>query len=233
MIGRVESAVRVGKDGQVGTIESREHPRNGGRQLGRGKALSVEEAKVLRRGVAGEAARALQSGGWLGVRDQVLVELVLATGLRRAEVAGLDVEDLHLAGRDAEGWFLVVRCGKGGRRREVPVGSRVRGLVRGFLKWRREREGCEASGPLFRSERGGRLTPNGVWRIWKGACRRAGVGRRGLGVHGGRHRFALDCLDQGASLLDVQGLLGHADLRTTQVYVQAPWCRRVAVVAGL
>jgi len=231
MMGRADGGVGCEQVGKVGT--GGQGDRRKCQRLERGKALTVEEAKLLRRGVAGEAARAQQSGGWVAVRNQVLVELVLATGLRRAEVAGLDVEDLQVGGGDPEGWYLVVRCGKGGKRREVPLGRRVRGMVRGYLRWRQAREGVVPGGPLFVSERSGRLSPNGVWRIFKGCCRRCGVSRRGLGVHGGRHRFALDCLDQGASLLDVQALLGHDRLNTTYVYVRTPWDRRVRVVQGL
>lgn len=141
-----------------------------------------------------------------GTRDRAVLELLYATGIRVAELAGLQVEDVDLR----EGAVRVT--GKGGKERIVPVGRKAVEALRVYLA-----ERTEGSGPLFRNRWGGRLTVRSLHRIVGARARAAGLSRR-VTPHTLRHTFATHLLDAGADLRLIQELLGHARLGTTQKY---------------
>jgi integrase/recombinase XerC len=141
-----------------------------------------------------------------GARDRALLELFYASGVRVAELAGLDLEDVELR----EGTARVL--GKGGKERMVPIGRQAVLALRAYLG---PREGT--TGPLFLNERGGRLTVRSLHRIVRARARAAGIQRR-VTPHTLRHTFATHLLDAGADLRLIQELLGHARLGTTQKY---------------
>jgi integrase/recombinase XerC len=153
-----------------------------------------------------------------GVRDRAILELFYATGIRVAELAGLDVEDLDLR----EGAVRVL--GKGRKERIVPVGRKAVEALRAYLA----REGERASGPVFLNGRGGRLTVRSVHRIVRARARAAGLHRR-VSPHTLRHTFATHLLDAGADLRLIQELLGHARLGTTQKYTHVSTDRLMKV----
>lgn len=174
--------------------------------------LSVAEAdRLLERAAAraegtapGPDDRAAQA---IGLRDQAIVELLYASGLRVGELCGLDDADVDLS-RQA----CLVR-GKGGRQRVVPFHATATGILG---RYRREGRpvlaGAEATSAFFLGRRGGRLDPREVRR------RLLLVSPRPTHPHALRHSFATHLLDGGADLRVVQELLGHASIRTTQVY---------------
>jgi integrase/recombinase XerC len=139
-------------------------------------------------------------------RDRAILEVLYATGVRVAELAGLDLEDTDLG----EGSVRVL--GKGRKERMVPLGSKAVDAVRAYLGGR---EGSR--GPLFRNARGGRLTVRSLHRIVRDRARAAGLAGR-VTPHTLRHTFATHLLDAGADLRLIQELLGHARLATTQRY---------------
>jgi integrase/recombinase XerC len=141
-----------------------------------------------------------------GARDRAALELFYASGIRVAELAGLDVQDVDLR----EGSARVL--GKGGKERMVPIGRPAILALRGYLG---NREGT--SGPLFVNERGGRLTVRTLHRLVRARARAVGLQRR-VSPHTLRHTFATHLLDAGADLRLIQELLGHARLGTTQKY---------------
>jgi integrase/recombinase XerC len=145
-------------------------------------------------------------------RDLAILELFYSTGIRLAELCGVNLEDLDLLSDQVK-----VR-GKGRKERIVPVGSRAVLALRRYLNTRdpvvaRPRTDRRA---VFVSRRGRRLAPRGVQRIVHALL--AGIGGDGLRVHSLRHTFATHMLDAGADLRAVQELLGHASLSTTQIY---------------
>jgi integrase/recombinase XerC len=145
-------------------------------------------------------------------RDLAMLELFYTSGIRLAELSGLNVEDLDLLSDQVK-----VR-GKGRKERIVPVGSRAVLALRRYLQ-HRESLVAKIRGDrraLFVSSRGKRLAPRGVQRIMHGMF--DAIGGDGLRVHSLRHTFATHMLDAGADLRAVQELLGHASLSTTQVY---------------
>ncbi len=141
-----------------------------------------------------------------GPRDRALLETLYATGVRVAELAGLDVGDVDLR----EGGVRVL--GKGGKERVVPLGRQAIGALESYLGPRRD-----GQGPVFRNRRGGRLTVRSIHRIVGARARTAGLAGR-VTPHTMRHTFATHLLDAGADLRLIQELLGHARLATTQKY---------------
>ena len=143
-------------------------------------------------------------------RDRAILELFYSSGLRLAELSGLDLGDLDLA--DA-----VVRVmGKGAKTRIVPIGGHAREAV---LAWLNVRSACarESEQALFVNRSGTRLGARAIQQrvaVW---AQRQGLGRR-VHPHMLRHSFASHVLESSSDLRAVQELLGHADISTTQVY---------------
>lgn len=150
----------------------------------------------------------------LGVRDQAMLELLYATGLRVSELLDLTVSSVNL-----DLGFLICR-GKGGKQRLVPIGGPARKKVLDYLDTARPRlrRGRENS-LLFLNRRGGRLSRQSFWRILKQYARAVHLEGK-IGPHSLRHSFATHLLEGGADLRVVQQLLGHADINTTQIYTQ-------------
>jgi integrase/recombinase XerD len=131
-------------------------------------------------------------------RDRLLVELDVKTGLRRAEMANLEARDVH-----AE--FIVVRSGKGGKDRVIPLAPTIAQKLNAFVK------GIEPNEKVFK------LTAPSISMKIKNFARKAGL--EDFHAHSIRHKFAIDLLERGADLKVVQELLGHENLSTTQVYL--------------
>src|SRR5262245_59716978 len=141
-----------------------------------------------------------------GRRDQAILELFYATGIRVAECCALDHGDLD------RGQGVVRVLGKGGREREVPVGQVALEALDAYHAATGARHG-----PLFTNLRGGRLTARSVHRLVRELAGAAGLERR-VTPHTLRHSFATHMLGEGADLRLIQELLGHRRLSTTQRY---------------
>jgi integrase/recombinase XerC len=170
--------------------------------------LDRERTEALFAAVEARAAGGDHGGG----RDLAIMELFYSSGLRLAELTGLNLLDLDLLSDQVR-----VR-GKGRKERLVPVGSRASRALRNYLA---EREavarlpGADRQA-VFVGRRGRRLSARTVQRIVHRALET--VGGDGLRTHSLRHTFATHLLDAGADLRAVQELLGHASLSTTQIY---------------
>ena len=147
-----------------------------------------------------------------GMRDRAILELLYGSGLRISELTGLDVDDLDLE----EGSVRVL--GKGGKEREVPLGSFGRDAVGAYLIRGRPALATDGSrGAVFLNARGGRLSRQSCARILGRYVRLAGIEGR-VTLHTLRHSFATHLLEGGADVRVVQELLGHASVATTQIY---------------
>lgn len=151
----------------------------------------------------------------LGVRDGAILELLYGAGLRISELVALDVDDV-----DIDSGTVLVRSGKGGKGRRVPVGKAARKAVGAYLTTVRPelaRRSPRSGGALFLNARGARISRQGCWKALKAHAHRAGIGDQ-VSPHTLRHSFATHLLDAGADIRVVQELLGHASVATTQVY---------------
>ena len=148
-----------------------------------------------------------------GCRDKAMLELLYATGIRASELINLNIKDLNL-----RSGVLYCRGSKGVRSSPVYPSAvvavsdyiyRMRGLI----------TVPESGNALFVNLNGGRLTRQGFWKIVKGYATEAGITKE-ITPHTLRHSFALHLLENGASVKDIQTMMGHADISSTQVYVQ-------------
>lgn len=191
------------------------------------KCLTPQEVGRLRRAVKKHELAALESGARTPVRDRLVVELALATGLRVMEIVQLRCGDL-LLGHDSDA--LIVRQGKGGRRRLVRFSSEFANLCRVHLLWKEGAgEPMDPEAPiLMSSNTGGPLTTRAVQKAFKRCAARAGLPPR-YSIHCLRHTYACALYKaSGYNLRLVQKQLGHARIATTQVYadVMDPDVRR-------
>ena len=158
------------------------------------------------------AKTALQ--GRQAVRDQAMLCLMVYAGLREGEVVSLDHSDVELSERKGR---VIVRLGKGGKRREVPLNAEAR---RALARW--IDLGVTQEGAFFVGKSAGeRLTTRSVERSIKRIGLLAGI--ETLSTHVLRHTCAKRMLDAGVPLTVVSRILGHARLETTARYVQPGW----------
>ena len=150
----------------------------------------------------------------VALRDQAMLELLYATGLRVTELVSLDLDSISLHAQR-----LCVRCvGKGARERTIPVRKQALRTLASYLSNGRQNLVRNEKEPaLFVNRRGDRLTRQGFWVILKGYAREAGIE---VTPHTLRHSFATHKLRGGTSLRTLQELLGHANISTTRVYTQ-------------
>jgi len=149
----------------------------------------------------------------LGLRDRAILETLYATGMRRMEAANLDVGDLDRARS-----VVLVRKGKGGKDRLVPLGAQALGWIERYLEKCRPLLEVSASEPaLFLSGYGGRMNPNYLGNWVRKTIDRARLDKTGS-CHLFRHACATHLLENGADIRFIQQLLGHARLDTTQIY---------------
>lgn len=177
------------------------------------RAMSEQQIAALlaepgKRGAATEA-----------VRDQAMLWVLYSTGMRVSELVSLDLADIDLDSRS-------IRCtGKQGRTRMIPLDDRARLSLAAYMDGGREAIARGRDVPaLFLNHRGNRLTRQGFWLILKKYADDAGVHE--VTPHTLRHSFATHQLNQGRDLSDVQRILGHVSIATTQVY------QRVATEMG-
>ena len=144
-----------------------------------------------------------------GCRDNAIVEVLYSTGLRVSELVSLRIDNLFFG----EGYIRVV--GKGDKQRLVPIGSAARDKIQLYMELRRPKRSSEAT--LFLNNRGEPLTRVMVFNIIKQTARLAGV-EKNISPHTLRHSYATHLLEGGANIRQVQELLGHESITTTEVY---------------
>lgn len=190
-----------------GTLEGNPTSNVSAPRVGRSlpKALAIEDVDRL-------LAAPSQVHTPEATRDQAMLELLYASGMRVSELLSLDLEDISIE-------TGTVRCfGKGGKERVVPIHNQAAESVRFYIEEVRPGLlGAKPTSALFLNRRGNRLTRQGFWFILKGYCKKAGLDDK-ITPHTLRHSFATHLLHGGAPLRHVQELLGHSSVNTTQVY---------------
>ncbi len=150
-----------------------------------------------------------------------MLELLYATGCRASELSHLRVQDLHLA----ESFCMCE--GKGNKQRLTPLGRAAKEALQQYLEHERPLLAAAASTSppwLLLSRRGRRLRREAIWELVKKYAVRAGVPAT-ISPHTLRHSFATHLLAGGADLRQVQEMLGHASIQTTQIYTHVDQSR--------
>jgi integrase/recombinase XerC len=163
----------------------------------------------------------------LGLRDLAIIEVLYSCGIRVAELAGLNINDIDFSG------CLIKVLGKGNKERLVPIGKKALEALRNYLdavvSLRKKTQDLSAKAvPVFINNRGGRLTTRSVGSIIKKYALACGL-ITDISPHSLRHTFATHLLDGGADLRSVQEMLGHMSLSTTQKYTHVSMDRLMAV----
>jgi integrase/recombinase XerD len=154
-------------------------------------------------------------------RDRAMLELLYATGCRVSELSNMRPRDVHLDER------YCLCHGKGDKQRVVPLGRQAVVAVEAYLQHERQKLVERRETPsqfLLLSSRGGRLRRERIWELIKLYAKVAGCAAE-LSPHSLRHSFATHLLAGGADLRQVQEMLGHASIATTQIYTHVDHSR--------
>lgn len=165
------------------------------------QALSPEQASKL---------VAIEEDSWLAVRDRAVLELFYSSGLRLAELVGLNIDALDMQNG------TVTVTGKGNKTRIVPMGSHAINAIQAWLSLRSLIQQAAANA-LFTNQKGGRLTSRAIQYRLKQWAIKQGI-NSDVHPHMLRHSFASHVLQSSGDLRAVQEMLGHANISTTQVY---------------
>ena len=144
-----------------------------------------------------------------GLRDRAILEVLYSCGLRVSELCDLKLGDLFFG----EGYIRVT--GKGDKQRLVPISGIARDRIQLYLEVRHTDRRSEDS--LFLNNRGSKLTRVMIFTIIKQAAMLAGIDKK-ISPHTFRHSFATHLLEGGADIRQVQELLGHENILTTEIY---------------
>lgn len=167
--------------------------------------LSVEEVELL--------LSQPNKMGLKGVRDKAMLELLYSTGIRVSELISLNVSDLDLQ-------KCVLRCKNSNRERTIPISKKCIDVMKEYLeKVRPFMLKNKNEQALFVNTNGNRLTRQGFWKIVKYYTSKANIDKD-ITPHTLRHSFAAHLVQRGRNLKDVQMMLGHSDISSTQVYLQ-------------
>ena len=147
----------------------------------------------------------------LEIRDLAMFELFYSSGLRLSELAALNLTDVDLPDNS-----LIVRTGKGGKSRLLPIGSKAATAINNWLQQRLKNVAASESA-LFVSNRGTRLSQRSIELRLNQWCKKKGIAEH-IHPHMLRHSFASHLLESSQDLRAVQELLGHSNISTTQIY---------------
>ena len=148
-----------------------------------------------------------------GIRDKAMLELLYAPGMRVSELIAVQMEDVNFS-------LEYVVCRDAERLRVIPLGGKAKEALKFYLKEARDRLLCGKKGNyLFVNCQGNSMSRQGFWKNLKEYARKAGI-EEDITPHTFRHSFAAHLVENGADLRDVQEMLGHSDISTTQIYME-------------
>ena len=148
-----------------------------------------------------------------GIRDKAMLELLYASGIRVSELIGLNLEDVNLSVG-----FLV--CRSADKERVIPLYKVAVKSIQEYLQNVRPILTADnGENALFVNVNGNRMSRQGFWKIVKSYQSKAGI-KKEITPHTLRHSFAAHLLENGADIRDIQEMLGHADISTTQIYTK-------------
>lgn len=148
------------------------------------------------------------------LRDKAMLELMYATGVRVTELITLKVSDVNLQAG-------YIDCGNGGKERKIPFGQRAAASLFRYLYMGRQsllgNHDCEE---MFVNCSGQPMSRQGFWKLLKAYAAKANI-QKEITPHMLRHSFAVHMVQSGADIKSLQEMMGHSDIATTQLYVQA------------
>ena len=148
-----------------------------------------------------------------GIRDKAMLELLYATGIRVSELLSLKTEDMNLA-------MEYIVCHEKSKDRIIPFGTEAKTALKNYMeKVRNHMIGAGESDYLFVNCSGKQMSRQGFWKLIKHYAEKAGIEKE-ITPHTFRHSFAAHLLENGADVQSVQKMMGHADISTTQMYVE-------------
>lgn len=181
------------------------------------KFLSEQQAKTLLTVSQHSAQQAHMKGQKVAIRDYFIMHLALTTGLRVMEMAALNCGDIYLGNPMSS---VLVRKGKGNKKRQVLFNGTFSNHCREFFKWKQSiGESIEPDQPMFLSSNtGSHMTTRALEKAFKRCARRAGLPTF-YSIHCLRHTYATFLLEASSgNIRFVQNQLGHARLETTEIY---------------
>jgi len=193
--------------------------------------LAPDQVRRLKAHVRRAADAARRNGHKGRVRDWAILHVALDAGLRVSEIVALRIGDLLLEPGNSA---IIVRRGKGGKQRGVDIGQALRDHLREYIEWKGTvGEGAAQDDLLYLSPRGGPLTRQAVYLMFKRFAREADLPAR-FTIHSCRHTYASMLYRASKfNLRLVQKQLGHASIRTTQVYADVLSSDALEAVNGL
>lgn len=179
--------------------------------------LNKEEQDRLFSYWAAKKDEALSKGGTRPFKTWFMFRFIIGSGLRATEACNVRLKDLNL---DTKTPNIVVRNGKGNKRRTVYISNELVGETKQFLYHKRTalQHKMKDDDFLFISERGGQMNQKGLYYVWAGACKKA-LGKT-YGVHAGRHTFGYNLYNKEKDLKAVKEQLGHRNIATTDRYTR-------------
>ncbi|HOJ48783.1 MAG TPA: tyrosine recombinase [Bacillota bacterium] len=148
-----------------------------------------------------------------GIRDKAMLELLYATGIKVSELINLNIDDVNLQ-------LAFIRCGSENKERFIPIYPLAVKSLANYIEKSRKLLVLHADEPaLFVNVAGERMTRQGFWKILKNYAESAKI-YKDITPHTLRHSFAAHLLENGADIHDIQEILGHSDISSTQRYAQ-------------
>ena len=148
------------------------------------------------------------------IRDRAMLELMYATGIRVSELISLKTEDVDFSSQ-------MITCREHGKKRHIPYGKKASIAMKRYMKEAREELIIETNSEmLFVNYFGNAMSRQGFWKILKYYAEKAEI-KQSITPHMLRHSFAAHLIENGADMKSVQEMLGHSDISTTQIYLNA------------
>ncbi len=148
-----------------------------------------------------------------GMRDKAMLEILYATGIKVSELVGLQIDDVNIQ-------LSFIRCGEGEKERFIPIYPVAAKAISLYIEKSRKLLVTDPNEhSLFVNIAGERMTRQGFWKILKGYAENANI-KASITPHTLRHSFAAHLLENGADIHDIQVILGHSDIASTQRYAQ-------------
>lgn len=175
------------------------------------RALVIDEVKTM-------FDLAKMDNSIIGVRDLLVLELLATTGMRRAEVCEIKIGDIQLT----QGVYAINIVGKGNKERIIVASNEVMGIINKYMNMRgitmKDKDEYLLISHANRKSGSGKVSTNMIYRIVKHYAELADIDPDTISPHTLRHTFATQCIGMGTPIQDVQQLMGHASINTTELY---------------